>query len=30
MENMVIEIINKIGGLIAYLKKSGFKGPKFK
>ena len=24
------EIINKIGGLISYLKKSGIKGPKFK
>jgi four helix bundle protein len=23
-------LVNKIGGLMAYLKKSGFKGPKFK
>jgi four helix bundle protein len=26
----VVEISNKIGGLMAYLKKSGFKGTKFK
>jgi len=28
--NRTIEITNKIGGLIAYLKKSGFSGTKFK
>ncbi|MDY0078894.1 MAG: four helix bundle protein [Bacteroidales bacterium] len=28
--NNSVEITNKIGGLIAYLKKSGYKGTKFK
>lgn len=30
LNNKAIEITNKIGGLIAYLKKSGYKGTKFK
>jgi four helix bundle protein len=30
LNNDIDEIINKIGGLIAYLKKSNFKGTKFK
>jgi four helix bundle protein len=30
LKNKTIEMENKIGGLMAYLKKSNFKGPKFK
>jgi len=30
LKNKTIEIENKIGGLMAYLKKSNYKGPKFK
>jgi four helix bundle protein len=30
LDKKALEIINKTGGLIAYLKKSGYKGTKFK
>ena len=30
LANKAIELVNKIGGLMAYLKKSDFKGQKFK